>query len=64
MALAQLTAGGTARLYVQREESAAQIRLRAERLSGGTPLAIPVIWRETIARGAGHPGGGEAGGVP
>jgi DNA repair protein RadA/Sms len=43
MALAQLTAGGHSTLYVSAEESAAQIRLRAERLSGGTPLAIPVI---------------------
>jgi DNA repair protein RadA/Sms len=43
MALAQLTARGRSTLYVSAEESAAQIRLRAERLSGGTPLSIPVI---------------------
>ncbi len=43
MALAHLTAAGRRTLYVSAEESAAQIRLRAQRLTGGTPLAIPVI---------------------
>jgi DNA repair protein RadA/Sms len=43
MALANLAAGGHRTLYVSAEESAAQIRLRAERLSGGDALAIPVI---------------------
>ena len=43
MALANLTAAGRRTLYVSAEESAAQIRLRAERLIGGDPLEIPVI---------------------
>jgi len=43
MALANLCAAGRRTLYVSAEESAAQIRLRAERLSGGAALAIPVI---------------------
>jgi DNA repair protein RadA/Sms len=43
MALARLTAAGLRTLYVSAEESAAQIRLRAERLSGGTPLEVPVV---------------------
>jgi DNA repair protein RadA/Sms len=43
MALANLVAAGRRTLYVSAEESAAQIRLRAERLSGGDALAIPVI---------------------
>jgi DNA repair protein RadA/Sms len=43
MALAQMTAAGHRTLYVSAEESAAQIRLRAERLSGGAPLDVPVI---------------------
>jgi DNA repair protein RadA/Sms len=43
MALANLCAAGRRTLYVSAEESAAQIRLRAERLSGGGALAIPVI---------------------
>jgi DNA repair protein RadA/Sms len=43
MALANLVAEGRATLYVSAEESAAQIRLRAERLSAGAPLEIPVI---------------------
>lgn len=43
MALANLVAAGRRTLYVSAEESAAQIRLRAERLTGGRPLAIPVI---------------------
>jgi DNA repair protein RadA/Sms len=43
MALANLVSAGRRTLYVSAEESAAQIRLRAERLSGGDPLAIPVI---------------------
>jgi DNA repair protein RadA/Sms len=43
MVLANLAAAGRVTLYVSAEESAAQIRLRAERLRGGDPLAIPVI---------------------
>jgi DNA repair protein RadA/Sms len=43
MALANLVAAGRRTLYVSAEESAAQIRLRAERLTGGDPLGIPVI---------------------
>jgi DNA repair protein RadA/Sms len=43
MALANLVGAGRRTLYVSAEESAAQIRLRAERLSGGGALAIPVI---------------------
>jgi DNA repair protein RadA/Sms len=43
MALANLAAAGRSTLYVSAEESAAQIRLRAERLRGGDALAIPVI---------------------
>src|SRR5947199_1103807 len=43
MALANLVAAGRRTLYVSAEESAAQIRMRAERLSGGEALSIPVI---------------------
>ncbi len=43
MALANLVAAGRRVLYVSAEESAAQIRLRAQRLRGGEPLQIPVI---------------------
>jgi DNA repair protein RadA/Sms len=43
MALANLVAAGRRVLYVSAEESAAQIRLRAQRLRGGEPLRIPVI---------------------
>jgi DNA repair protein RadA/Sms len=43
MALAELTAAGHRTLYVSAEESAAQIRLRAERLSGGAALEVPVV---------------------
>jgi DNA repair protein RadA/Sms len=43
MALANMVAAGRRTLYVSAEESAAQIRLRAERLAGGSALAIPVI---------------------
>jgi DNA repair protein RadA/Sms len=43
MALANLVAAGRRILYVSAEESAAQIRLRAERLTAGDPLGIPVI---------------------
>ena len=43
MALANLLAAGRRTLYVSAEESAAQIRLRAERLSGEAALRIPVI---------------------
>src|SRR5579875_578406 len=43
MALANLKAAGRGVLYVSAEESAAQIRLRAERLRGDAALEIPVI---------------------
>ena len=43
MALANLVAAGRRTLYVSAEESAAQIRLRAQRLTSGQPLRIPVI---------------------
>ncbi len=43
MVLANLVAGGDRVLYVSAEESAAQVRLRAERLTAGAPLQIPVI---------------------
>jgi DNA repair protein RadA/Sms len=43
MALANLVSAGRRTLYVSAEESAAQIRLRAERLSDAGALAIPVI---------------------
>jgi DNA repair protein RadA/Sms len=43
MALANVLATGRRTLYVSAEESAAQIRLRAERLSGEAALRIPVI---------------------
>jgi DNA repair protein RadA/Sms len=43
MALANLVAAGHRTLYVSAEESPAQIRLRAQRLSSGAPLEIPVI---------------------
>jgi DNA repair protein RadA/Sms len=43
MLLANLAAEGRRTLYVSAEESAAQVRLRAERLRAGTPLAVPVV---------------------
>jgi DNA repair protein RadA/Sms len=43
MALANLVAAGRRALYVSAEESAAQIRLRAQRLTESAALAIPVI---------------------
>ncbi|MGH2916543.1 MAG: DNA repair protein RadA [Solirubrobacteraceae bacterium] len=43
MALANLCAAGRRTLYVSGEESAAQIRLRAQRLGNGEALAVPVI---------------------
>jgi DNA repair protein RadA/Sms len=43
MALANLCAAGRRTLYVSAEESAAQIRLRAQRLGKGEALALPVI---------------------
>jgi DNA repair protein RadA/Sms len=43
MALANLTAAGRRTLYVSAEESAAQIKLRAQRLEGASALDIPVI---------------------
>ncbi len=43
MALANICAAGRRTLYVSAEESAAQIRLRAQRLGGGEALAVPVI---------------------
>jgi DNA repair protein RadA/Sms len=43
MALANMVSAGARTLYVSAEESAAQIRLRAERLSARSALQIPVI---------------------
>jgi len=43
MALANLLAAGRRTLYVSAEESAAQVRLRAERLDGDGALRIPVV---------------------
>ena len=43
MALGHMCQAGRRTLYVSAEESAAQIRLRAQRLSGGNALAVPVI---------------------
>ncbi len=43
MVLANLVAAGRRTLYVSAEESAAQIRLRAERLRDGDALRVPVI---------------------
>jgi DNA repair protein RadA/Sms len=43
MALANLAAAGRKTLYVSAEESAAQIKLRAERLPGAHALQIPTI---------------------
>jgi DNA repair protein RadA/Sms len=43
MALANLAGAGRRTLYVSAEESAAQIKLRAERLPGGHALQIPTI---------------------
>jgi DNA repair protein RadA/Sms len=43
MAVANLCAAGRRTLYVSAEESAAQIRLRAQRLGGGEALSVPVI---------------------
>jgi DNA repair protein RadA/Sms len=43
MALGHMCQAGRRTLYVSAEESAAQIRLRAERLRGGSALAVPVI---------------------
>ena len=43
MALANLVAAGRRTLYVSAEESAAQIRLRAQRLTEPSALDIPVI---------------------
>jgi DNA repair protein RadA/Sms len=43
MALANLLAAGSRTLYVSAEESAAQVRVSAERLNGDAALRIPVI---------------------
>jgi len=43
MALANILAAGRRALYVSAEESAAQIRLRAQRLGDGGALQLPVI---------------------
>jgi DNA repair protein RadA/Sms len=49
MALGRLAAAGRRTLYVSAEESAAQVRLRAERLAGGDPLAVPVVAETDLA---------------
>jgi DNA repair protein RadA/Sms len=43
MVLAYLAGSGRRTLYVSGEESAAQVRLRAERLTSGAPLEVPII---------------------
>jgi DNA repair protein RadA/Sms len=43
MALANLVGAGRRALYVSAEESAAQVRLRAQRLGGSAALQIPVL---------------------
>ena len=43
VALANLLGAGSKTLYVSAEESAAQVRMRAERLNGDAALRIPVI---------------------
>jgi DNA repair protein RadA/Sms len=49
MVLANLAAARRRTLYVSAEESAAQIRLRAERLRAGTALTVPVIAESDLA---------------
>jgi len=49
MALANLAAAGRRTLYVSAEESAAQIKLRAERLPHGDALGIPTIAETDLA---------------
>jgi DNA repair protein RadA/Sms len=49
MALANLVAAGRRTLYVSAEESAAQIKLRAERLPGEYALQIPTIAETDLA---------------
>lgn len=49
MALANLVAAGRRTLYVSAEESAAQIKLRAERLPGDHALQIPTIAETDLA---------------
>jgi DNA repair protein RadA/Sms len=49
MALANLLASGRKTLYVSAEESPAQIRLRAERLSSDGALQIPVVAETDLA---------------
>lgn len=49
MALANMLAAGRKTLYVSAEESAAQIRLRAQRLGDGAALALPVIAETDLA---------------
>lgn len=43
MVLAHLAQAGGRTLYVSGEESAAQVRLRADRLTSGAPLEVPII---------------------
>ena len=47
MALGNLCAAGRSVLYVSGEESAAQVRLRAERL-GGDALAVPALAETSV----------------
>ena len=53
MALANLVAAGRSTLYVSAEESPAQIRLRAERLTTGSPLGDPCDRRDGPRHGVG-----------
>jgi DNA repair protein RadA/Sms len=49
MVLAHLAAQGRRTLYVSAEESAPQIRLRAERLAAGDALGVPVLAENDLA---------------
>jgi DNA repair protein RadA/Sms len=49
MVLANLAAAGRGTLYVSAEESAPQIRLRAERLRAGAALKVPVLAETDLA---------------
>ena len=52
MALANAAAGGAKTIYVSGEESAAQIRTRAQRL-GEPALEVPVLAENSLGGGAG-----------
>ncbi len=62
MALGNLAGSGRRTLYVTGEESAAQVRMRAERLGDGA-LAVPALAETELERGAGDDRGGGARGL-